>query len=271
MREYRRRVVDGVRHRRDTLIRSSGGRPKPQKEADIGDLWAEQDRIRLRENIEAARQKAAKKARRAAGSVNVSITIPRPHLPSMARVRASMKARKRVWLGGGVAVIVLALFAASFSLYGEAGPVDGTGDTGQGVPKTGVQGVKQEAPTFATLLPKGKTTASVGGWARVSPEGSAPVYAYIDYIGEVQLNVSQQQLPESFRQDTKGAVQQLAEQFGAPTTLNGVEDSTVYIGKDESGPQSVIMVKDDLLILIKSSSTVSNQQWTDYLNSLQHN
>lgn len=123
-------------------------------------------------------------------------------------------------------------------------------------------------PNYATVLPGGKSAQSLGGWYRVSPPTSDPVYAFSDHIGAVQLDVSEQPLPASFRQNTAEQIAQLAQGFGANEKIASAQ-VTFYIGTSAKGPQSVILTKNDLLILIKSTGKLTTDAWITYLSSLQ--
>lgn len=123
------------------------------------------------------------------------------------------------------------------------------------------------SPDYATILPDGKTIESLGGWTRVSPPESNPVFAYIDKINGKQINVSQQPLPAEFKEDTTAQIQQLAAGYKATEKVT-VGTITVFIGTSVKGPQSVIFVKNNLLILIKSVVVVSDNDWAGYVNSL---
>jgi len=127
---------------------------------------------------------------------------------------------------------------------------------------------RNEKPTFGTVLPAGKKIEDYGGWARVSPPESAPVFAYADKIDGIQVNVSQQELPDDLKKDTEENLASLAENFHADQKLT-VDNTTAYIGTSSKGPQSVIFVRSNLLILIRSTDKVSNDQWTAYISSLQ--
>lgn len=122
-------------------------------------------------------------------------------------------------------------------------------------------------PEYTTLLPSGKSINDLGGWTRVSPPDRNPVFAYVDTIDMHTINVSQQPLPDDFKQDTATQVSQLAQSFNATEKIT-VGDTTVYIGTSEKGPQSVIFTKNNLLILIKSTTKISDDQWAKYINTL---
>lgn len=120
---------------------------------------------------------------------------------------------------------------------------------------------------YQTILPSGKTITDLGGWQRVSPPESDPVYAYTDTIKGVSVSVSQQPLPDSFKDDADTQVTDLAKKFNATAQIDS-DGVIVYIGTSAKGPQSVIFTKNDLLILIKSQQKISDTDWANYIASL---
>ena len=122
-------------------------------------------------------------------------------------------------------------------------------------------------PSFQTVLPSGQSITSLGGWHRVTPPGDDPVFAFGDTIDSVPISVSEQPLPDAFKHDTLSAVADLAKQYNATTKLKA-GDTVVYIGTSAKGPQSTILTKHNLLILIKSKNQIDNSSWTDYISSL---
>ena len=123
----------------------------------------------------------------------------------------------------------------------------------------------KETPAFKTLLPAGKNIGELGGWTKISPPDKDPVYAYVDTIAGIQINVSQQSLPDTLRTDD--AIKQLAESFDAREILK-IDSTTVYIGTSAKGPQSIIFAKNNLLVLIKSSAKIAEPLWKNYITSL---
>jgi hypothetical protein len=126
----------------------------------------------------------------------------------------------------------------------------------------------KETPSFSTILPSGKSASDYGGWTRVSPSDRNAVYAYTDSLAGTSIIISEQPLPDSFSSDPSGSIQKLAESYSADRTFEA-GSTTVYIGKSAKGPQSLIFTKHGLLILIKSSSTISDDQWKSYITLLQ--
>jgi hypothetical protein len=125
-----------------------------------------------------------------------------------------------------------------------------------------------DTPKYQTILPKDDSIEGLGGWDRVSPPSAAPVYAYTDAIRGVAISVSQQPLPESFKNDTDAHLSELAKSYNATDKMNA-DGTTVYIGTSSKGPQSALFVKNALLVLIKSQSKIDDKQWITYIDSLQ--
>lgn len=123
------------------------------------------------------------------------------------------------------------------------------------------------APDFQAVLPGSKDIAKLGGWQRVSPPDSEPVYAFADRIDDVSISVSQQRLPEQSGSNPSSQVADIAHKFNATTKLDS-DGTAVYIGTSAKGPQSVILTKNNLLILIKSQQKIDDKSWVEYVKTL---
>ena len=122
-------------------------------------------------------------------------------------------------------------------------------------------------PDFQTVLPGTKSINELGGWERISPPEKDPVFAYVDSIGDVPISISQQPLPAAFRSDVDGQVAELAKKFNATTKIDA-DGTKVYVGTSAKGPQSAILTKNGVLILIKSQSKIDDAAWAEYVKSL---
>lgn len=122
-------------------------------------------------------------------------------------------------------------------------------------------------PDKEVVLPSGKNIDDLGGWKRVSPPESEPVFAYNDDIKGVEISVSQQKLPPTFQTNTSAKIEELAKNYNATTKIEAGSD-IAYIGTSAKGPQSVILVKNGLLILLKSTSVVEEHDWSVYIKGL---
>jgi hypothetical protein len=277
MRQYRRTNMTTPRQPL-RLSRGADGRLQPASETSIGDIWAEQKRIRLNQAIQADQKKAAAKQRGwkrllvrpkrpipkkdgpVPKEVVFNLNLPKIRMPKL-HVRRALARLQRRWLLVAAGVAVLAVIGAVFAGSGEGG-----GAAKKPTAKTDTVQLKGQHPGYATILPVGKSITDLGGWARVSPPDKTPVFAYKDTLFGVLITVSQQPLPSNLKTDSELA--KLAEQFGA-TEKVAINNLTAYIGTSIKGPQSVILAKSGLLLLIKSDSKLDNQQWGDYIESLQ--
>lgn len=194
----------------------------------------------------------------------IEIKITLPPLPKWATFPAVKKKfatiPKKTKLAGGAVCVVSAVLLFGFVFFGNNSAKSSDINTPSG-------GLTKGTPNYATLLPAGKSIESLGGWTLVSPPDRSPVYTYVDKIGTVQINVSEQPLPPSFRGNPTQQVEELARGFSATEKIMA-GGTTVYIGTSIQGPQSVIFNKDKLLILVKSTSAITNDQWAAYVSSL---
>lgn len=120
---------------------------------------------------------------------------------------------------------------------------------------------------YQTVLPENKSISELGGWKRISPEKSDPVFAFSDKIGDIPVSVSEQPLPASFKTNIDDQIAELAKKFNATTKIDA-SGTKVYIGTSAKGPQSAILTKNGLLILIKSENKVDEKAWAEYVKSL---
>lgn len=127
--------------------------------------------------------------------------------------------------------------------------------------------VGSERPKYQTALPQGKTIDQLGGWKRVSPPEATPVFAYADKIEDIPVTVSQQPLPGSLSANSEAQIASLAKSYNATKELDA-EGTPLYVGTSAKGPQSAIMTKKGLLILIKSQKKISDEAWAAYAASL---
>jgi hypothetical protein len=264
MREFKRKQIGRQPLR---LTRGADGRLRSAAgDRDIADIWAEQKRIRLQEAIEADKRRrakaAARKARlqklRSAKHIKASLKVLKLGRLEMPK----LKFNKKKYFATAVIVLITGVGLVSIIASPEAA------DKSRTETKTTSKTLGVTSPEYKTLLPAGKTIESLGGWGRVSPPDKEPVFAYVDRVGEVGINVSQQPLPARFASNTADELAKLAEQFNANEKLTAGE-LTLYVGTSIKGPQSVVFIKDTLLILIRSDAKLANEQWTEYANSLQ--
>lgn len=103
----------------------------------------------------------------------------------------------------------------------------------------------------------------------LSPPENDPVYAYNDEYEGAILKISQQQLPDAVRDDPVEGLKSIAESFNATDTIR-INRDIIYHGYTErnGGVQSIIFVKDELLVFIASSQRLSDDAWAVYISTL---
>lgn len=90
---------------------------------------------------------------------------------------------------------------------------------------------------------------------------------YDDEVDGVKLTVSQQPIPATFTGDVDANVKKVSEGFNAKEILSD-KDPLAYIGQDVSGRQTIILVKDKLLIFILTAREVDKKSLTVYVQNL---
>lgn len=181
-----------------------------------------------------------------------------PKVPKGAVKAKLLKHKKLVFSAGAAFVLVIGYITLgpTITQYIESGNQVKSSDS-----------PSLKAPDYSTVLPKDKSISTLGGWKRISPNNSNPVFAYSDKLNDVAISVSQQPLPEAFKTDISGKIADLAKQFSATNKINA-NGTDVYIGTSAKGPQSVIFSKNGLLVLIKSQQKAEDKAWIAYIESL---
>jgi hypothetical protein len=91
---------------------------------------------------------------------------------------------------------------------------------------------------------------------------------YDDQIGGVPLTVSQQQMPDNFRDDPRAGAQSIAKSLGADTELRYANNEVAYYFEGESGTQTAVFTKNNLLIFIRTAGLVQKDKLSQYIASL---
>ena len=189
--------------------------------------------------------------------------LPKIALPSFASV--SVYAHRL--LSGKRTVVVVRLAAIAVIGYLAVGAIITQLNSAKNSEHASSMTKSYASPEYATVLPNGKSANEFGGWRRVSPAKDTPVYAYADTIDGVQVSVSEQPLPAAFAGDPGDKVADLAEKFNATDKIDA-GNTVIYVGTSAKGPQSAILTKNNLLVLIKSEKKISDSAWSAYAASL---
>lgn len=149
--------------------------------------------------------------------------------------------------------------------------IGGKSDSPTDTPATLGQSVSQDTPElpketaeFDLLYPGGDS--SEYETVRVSPDGAAPAFTFLDRMeenGDV-FRVTQQEIPE-----TGFVLTEVAESFQATNVIQ-IDDNKVYHGFNEkAGVQSLLFEKGNLFVSIRSPRLFPDELWANYIISLQ--
>lgn len=127
----------------------------------------------------------------------------------------------------------------------------------------------RSTPDYQTVLPARTTIDELGGWRKLDPPSGEPLYVYLDTIDGVDITVSQQLLPRNFMENTRQQVADFAKSFGANSEISIDGGDKLYVGTSAQGPQSAVLIKNGLLILIKSQQKIDDASWKRYAESLE--
>lgn len=193
------------------------------------------------------------------GTKTVSIHIS---IPSGGQLKQTvLRAKKRIAkykppkyaLIGAVTVIVLGALAGGGMLLRNR-------HTSSEEPGAEVLSTQTAKPDFEYSLPKGDAQ-------EVRYNSERKVVSFVDSIGGVEITVSQQPLPEGFKDSVQDKVRKLAEDFSATEVLS-TANPTAFLGTSAKGPQTVIFAKKDLLVFIQSAKKIDNHDWAEYITNL---
>ncbi len=189
--------------------------------------------------------------------------------------RTSTYVRKQPVLVKAVAIIFVSLLAGGLYQIGSSGTPDSVNEVAGAVDSQssadGTLGsigeLPKEKPSFDILIPAGKKIESLG-IVRVSPAENDPVYTYVDDFGGDKISISQQQVPKSFKYDKNAELERVAKEFQATDVIQ-IDETKVFHGlSDKTKQQSLIFIKGNLLVFIKSPQKFDDQVWAGYIVGL---
>jgi hypothetical protein len=203
--------------------------------------------------------------------VSIHINIPEWHKPEFKRTKAAWIAlrphltRNRV-ITISTTVAVLALLWGGLAVLKHQGDVRHArelADSSNGQPKVLSA---QSKPTFTPAVPSGKEDLLTPDGTHSKFDASKGSYSYLDTLSGKQIIVSEQALPSADAAKTTAA--KAAKSFNTDATIK-TGWGTVYIQNAQSGGQRVVASVRELLVLVQTSYSLTNDQWKTYINSLQ--
>lgn len=176
--------------------------------------------------------------------------IKRPKRPKTSNYNSLDNNRKRqIYVIVGIVIVIL--------VFGVLIIVKNNGSNDK---KPQVAGSSSVKLSFTPLVAPGKTFVP-------DPEGKRDTGSYADKIGLINIRVSEQPLPNSFKPDVEAKLAEFAKYNYYNQQLN-VGNIKVYTGMSIKGVQSVVFTKNNILIFIRADQKVADKSLTDYINSL---
>jgi hypothetical protein len=143
---------------------------------------------------------------------------------------------------------------------------NGTDSQSQQTAASVVDNCDGNTPDFDVLTPNNKPVDELGGCVASPPGNESPYFVYLDTLKGINIQVTEQLLPEEFATDTQNKLANLAENYNR--TITAGDNTTVRLGSSSKGEQFLIFSKHDLLIIIKAAGTLNDEQWIAYIDSL---
>ncbi|MDO8336093.1 MAG: hypothetical protein Q7T74_04940 [Candidatus Saccharibacteria bacterium] len=224
---------------------------------DINKIWFEQKHIGREEHKKF--QKKTQKLRQIKSKIN-QIDFKR-HTN-----------KKNIKIGLSVLAVTLMMLVIKGNIKENQNTTDTLGISSQGNTASTANASKDlevvDKAEFEVLLPEGKSVDQLK-LVKVSPPNNEPVYTYLDSIDDADLKISQQKLPESFNKERDVKLKELTDSFQATNVIQ-IDEQKVYHGYSEkTKTQSLIFIKNNLLITIASSQQLTDDVWVGYILGLQ--
>ncbi len=206
-------------------------------------------------------------------NVSLNLTLPRVDIsklssklpkkldrfaPKALKAQLRKRSKKQLWIGSASLVIITV--AVLGLLLGNP-----SGQRQKGESK-GVLAEQSIKIAFKPLLPNGKSEETTASKTALDGQGR-PIYTFTDKIGNTDLTITEQPLPESLKGETDSKMEKMAKDLYLTDVINA-SNPKAYLGTSVKGPQTVIFTKNDLLVFIQSQSKIDKDQWSDYVTRL---
>jgi hypothetical protein len=160
---------------------------------------------------------------------------------------------------------LLIIITVGFVGYSNIKSDDSTSTLGESTARNPIaEDLPREKPGFSLLLPSGSKTEDYD-IVRISPDEADASFTYLDrFTDDGQIfRVTQQEIPDNFD------LSKTATDFQATSVIQ-IDDNVIYHGySEQGGVQSLIFIKDNKLISIRSPQKFADDLWASYVISLQ--
>lgn len=207
--------------------------------------------------------------------VNIKLSLPKAHIKlakklkgatrnfkdknSWKQIKAYRKQPKTYLIFGGIVMLIGAV--SLMSIYKK--DKDNNLSTGgnQGTAQIKEEPVSHDPPFSPVLPPSGIEKEEIS----YNPERNFAKFD--DSIDGIFVSVSQQSMPDDFKNDTENKLTELTKGFQAEKTIQ-TGSGLAYIKETEQGPETIIFSKFGMLIFIRTGDKVSDRSTIDYIDNL---
>lgn len=190
-------------------------------------------------------------------AVSVNLTLPKVNLPKIPRKMRLHAIKRKQWILMGSIILLVIISAVTWHLrtYRKTKPKD---------PQSVLSAVQQK-PEFKVLAPKDSASAVADD--KVHYDSTRKVASFTDTIDNTQVVVSEQPLPESFKDDPEGKTAALAKSINANDVIASSYPKA-YLGTSIKGPQTAVFTKNNLLVFIYAPKALDKSAWAEYITKL---
>ncbi len=253
----------------NSAIRERLATTRPEHRSDIGSIWTEQNRLaRQRKKGEKTTKSAFQFLKMQLKKITTELT---PHFYKVKKIvrqkwtHYSKKQQKKIKIASSLGLIVFAVVIAKSAISSNSSPKSLGAQTG--ISSTPQDGRTDEAPDFSPLKPLGREDA-VQSVTRRTPSGEI-IHTFKDIVDEIGIEVTQQKIPEKFKENQADSLKEMATTFQA-TNIIQIDEMIVYHGLNEkTNVQSLFFIKNESLVSIRASQKISDDSWSGYILSLQ--
>lgn len=186
-------------------------------------------------------------------TVSIQISLPEFHMP---KIRIPWK-QVRYW-----SVLALAIIGLSIGVRALVGLVPHHKN-----PDVAVKGAQTDKPSFKPVVPEDKKDLAQTGSSSTAYDPNRQLYSYSDKYLNGTITVSEQPVPDKFKQDP-GSLAQVAATIGAKDKFE-TAFGTAYVATSANGTsQRVVFIRQNLLIFMESTKKYDNDAWKIYIESL---
>lgn len=190
--------------------------------------------------------------------LSIDLKLPKPKLhkiPNIRNIKSKLK-NKKIYMP----LVALFFIGISVVVYN----VKNHKTTLKKDPSGVLANISQK-PTFKTVLPNNSKETEP---SKLKYDAIKKVAQFTDKISLIDVTVSEQELPETFKSSPDDKVAELAKNINANEVINEANPKA-YLGTSLKGPQTVLFHKKGLLIFISSTAAIEKSEWASYITKLQ--